>query len=171
MNSINRSKASRKVAAELGNLTDHQQRIFAWVADKRGFLPGFGRNYSTPSGTLRDVKAVAKKGHLVVNKQGTYVVPDALKARIADYAAEFDAQRRIEDAARESALDARRYVVVAVNQATGESKTIGGIYTGPGGDVNARNAARSIDDAFNLGILHWDAEASVTKASVIELAS
>lgn len=164
MSDLNYSKASRRVAAELGNLTDHQQNIFAWVSEKRGWTPGRGFNYSTPSGTLRDVQAVAKKGHLVLNERGGYVLPDALKARIDEVTAELRAEEKARDAARQAAYDAQRYVVVAVDQSTGQSQTIGEVYTGPDGGTNAANAARRINDEYA-------AETTRVKARVIELDS
>ncbi len=163
MTDLERSKANRRVAAELGNLTDHQQNIFAWVAEHHGWTPGGSRgNYSTPSGTLRDVQAVAKKGHLVLDESGTYIVPDAIKARIADLTAEFRAETKAEDEARMAAYDAQRYIVVAVDQSTGQTHTVGEVYTGRGGSTNAYNAARHINDDFN-------AELTRVKATVIEL--
>lgn len=142
MTDLNRSKACRRVAAELGNLTDHQQHIFAWVAEKHGWTPGKGWNYSTPSGTLRDVQAVAKKGHLVLDENGTYVAPDAIKARIADLIVEFRAEDKAEEKARMAAYNARKFVVVVIDLATGQSHTEGGIYTGPNGSDAAYEAGR-----------------------------
>jgi hypothetical protein len=142
MTDLERSKANRRVARELGNLTDHQQHIFAWVAENHGWKPGsrWG-NYSSPSGTLRDVQAVAKKGHLVLDESGTYIVPDAIKARIADLTAEFRAESKAKDEARMAAYNARRFVVVIINTSTGQSNTYGGIYTGPEGSDRAYRAA------------------------------
>ena len=157
------SSAHRRVAAELGNLTDHQQHIFAWVAEKHGWKPGsrWG-NYSTPSGTLRDVQAVAKKGHLVLDESGTYVVSDEAKALIAAKYAILRAEAKAKDEARQAAYDARRYVVVIIDTRTGQSKTCGGIYTGPEGSDRAYQAAGD-----------WRATQAVTSGSevvnVIEL--
>lgn len=135
---INLSKASRRVAAEVGNLTNHQQHIFAWVAEKHGWKPGsrWG-NYSTPSGTLRDVQAVAKKGHLVQREDGTYVVADALQVRIAEVVAELKAEDKAEDEARMAAYAARRYVVVIINVHTGQSKSHLTVFTGATGSEDA----------------------------------
>jgi hypothetical protein len=164
MTDLNRSRANRRVARELGNLTENQQYIFAWVAEKHGWKPGHGGNYSTPSGTLRDVQAVAKKGHLVLDERDYYVVPDAIKARIADVTAELRAEEKARDEARQAAYDAQRYIVVAVDQSTGQAHTVGEVYTGRGGSTNASNAARRINDDF-------DAELTRVKARVIELDS
>jgi hypothetical protein len=159
------STAHRRVAAELGNLTNHQQHIFAWVAGKGGWKPGsHWGNYSTPSGTLRDVQAVAKKGHLVLDERGTYVVSDEAKALIAAKYAILRAEDKAKDEARQAAYDAQRYIVVAVDQSTGQTHTVGEIYTGRGGSTNASNAARRINDDFN-------AELTRVKARVIELDS
>jgi hypothetical protein len=134
------SSAHRRVAAELGNLTDHQQHIFAWVAGNHGWKPGsrWG-NYSTPSGTLRDVQAVAKKGHLVLDERGTYVVSDEAKALIAAKYAILRAEDKAKDEARQAAYDAEQYVVVRISRIGGTSETVGDIITGRNGSKTAHD--------------------------------
>lgn len=138
MSDLNHSKASRRVAAELGNLTNHQQNIFSWVSEKYGWKPGSSwGNYSTPSGTLRDVQAVAKKGHLVQREDGTYVVPEAIKARIAEVTDELRAEDKARNAARMAAYAARRFVVVVLNVQTGKSRSHLTVFTGENGSKDA----------------------------------
>lgn len=141
----NLSKASRRVAARVGNLTDHQQWVFAWLSVKGSWKPGSrSGNYSTPSGTLRDVQAVAKKGHFVQREDGTYVVSDATKALVSDALAQVRAEERARDEARMAEYNARQFVVVVIDLATGQSHTEGGIYTGPDGSTNAHDAAKQL---------------------------
>jgi hypothetical protein len=156
------SSAHRRVAAELGNLTDHQQNIFAWVAGKFGWKPGsrWG-NYSTPSATLRDVQAVAKKGHLVLDESGTYVVSDEAKALIAAKYATLRAEEKAKDEARMAAYDAQQYVVIRISRIEGTSMTVGGIFTGRDGSKAAhahRNQlAAETPDSYKLVVVEMTA--------------
>jgi hypothetical protein len=148
MTDINLSRASRRIAADLG-LTNHQQHIFSWVSEKRGWTPGRSGNYSTPSGTLRDVQAVAKKGHLVLTERGSYVVAEHLQDRISALVAELRTEEKAKQEARQAEHDARRFVVVLINLADGSSQTVGEVHTGRGGHVSASNESRRrlADDA------------------------
>lgn len=138
-------KASHRVAARVGNLTDHQQSVFAWLSVKGSWKPGsrWG-NYSTPSGTLRDVQAVAKKGYFVQREDGTYVVADATKALVDDALAQVRAEDKARDEARMAEYNARQFVVVVIDLTTGQSHTEGGIYTGPDGSTSAYDAAKQL---------------------------
>jgi hypothetical protein len=155
------SSAHRRVAAELGNLTDHQQSIFSWVAEKHGWKPGsrWG-NYSTPSGTLRDVQAVAKKGHLVLDESGYYFISDEAKALIAAKYATLRAEAKAKDEARMAAYDARQFVVVRISRIEGTSMTVGGIFTGRDGDKAAHDhrnqLAAETPDSYKLVVVKLD---------------
>jgi len=153
-----KSRAARLVVANVPSviLSDRAttlRRVLEALAEHGSYGSGSTWVWSTHLGTIRHLDKLADKGLVTKTPRTdqwgresfTYTLAPEQAAQMARYTQHYEAVERAaadsERAAREAKLAKQRFAVVLVNLHDGSSRTVGEVYTGASGDVQARNQA------------------------------